>query len=953
MSIPFLKAVAQDFYHNQWSKYKNPVLIFPNKRTVAYFRKYLAETAGKAEFSPFLQTIENFTKRIVRLNNPDKLSLIFKLYRSYKTVLKEKAANLSDFYNFADTLLGDFNELDSYLVDIKTLFTNIHDLAEISDITAYLTEEQITVLQRFWQHFNADELSLEKEKNLLLWRNIPAIYEHFTQSLLKENLAYPGLHLRIIVEHIKKGNFNPSSHYFLVGFNALNKAHHAIFQHFNKQDKINFYWDYDKHYITEKYQEAGFFLRKNLSLYKNSSIVLKASKSIAEQTENWQAVAVDGHVKQAEVVGHLLSEIPEDKTVGVILGDENLLFPILNNLPTNLGSFNITMGYPFQSTFLYSFIQSYFKLHKYALEFTNEQKKFYPAKLVNEIIENPLFKNFETKESNELRNMIRSAGIIRLNYSHLKEIEHPLFNDIFSQKNNASSLINSLLNVIYLLIDKNYNEEEQDGFTVEIEFLIQAYSQLKTLHELLVAEKANIDLSLKIGLQYLSDLSVPFTGEKLERIQIMGLMETRNLDFDYVIFTDLNEGKIPHITQGNSFIPQMLRKAFGLSITAYQDSIFAYLFYRLLQNSEKVYFLYNSLATSTERGEMSRYLRQLRYETSFDQFKNLKIDIKPSSSNQIIIEKDTQIVNKLKQYYSEKGTSFKKFSASQLNIYLKCSLQFYFKYIAELKQPEEDFSEMDYRDIGNILHKALETSYNKLKKDDKIEVKESDLPILENGLKELIRNLMVEMHQHGSFEELSGGQQLMAEIIETYCLHVFKYDISKKAPFKISGTEERINSTIPFQKDGKTYMVGFTGIIDRIDKIEGKYSIIDYKSGDSKTNFKGIIGLFERDRKKDFDNIFQILLYGYIYNQLHQNLPNLEIYPIRKIADKNFSPNVYLKPDTKTKISFTEFDDEKLSLFENYLSELLSDIFNEDIAFSQTDKLENCEYCAFKVICNR
>ncbi len=954
MSKPFLQSVAEDFYQNQFKKYNKPVLIFPNKRMIAYFRKYFAQAVGKSEFSPYILTIESFVQQILKLTVPDKLILLFRLYDAYKKVLGDKAQSLSEFYNFGDTLLSDFNELDSYLIDIKSLFTNIKDLAEISDVHDYLSDEQIEILQKFWAHFQSEGMSGQKAKFLLLWEKIPEIYEVFTQSLLHDHLAYDGLQLRKITELIQKGEYHPKYHYFIVGFNALNKAHHSIFGYLAKQNRASLYWDYDAYYSENKAQEAGFFIRQNLKRYKESTIRLADTAKLAENKDNWEVIAVAGDIRQAQIIGQLVHQIPKDKTIGIILGDENLLFPIMNNLPEDIDNFNVTMGYPFQSTFVYQLLVAYFRLHQYGIEFKEEAHFFYPTKLINEILDNPLIKEFETNESLDLQKLIKKAGIIRLAIEKLKEVAHPLFTDFFFVKNTTNDLLNSILNVLYALFSQlKSDEDKQEG--VEIEYIIQAHNQLKKLSELLVHEDVDVLLSVKISLQYLANLSVPFSGEKLERIQIMGLMETRSLDFDYLLFADANEGKIPNISQAISFIPQMLRKAFELPVTAYQDSIFAYLFYRLLQRSEKTYILYNSLNSSTSSGELTRYMIQLKYEAGFAHFKNHKINVRPTQKKEINIEKTAKIQNILANYYSDSDKPFKSIFPTFLSVYLKCPLQFYFKYLTKIKPLVEEFKELDYRDIGNILHGVLEDSYQKLVVNNKIWVRKDSLPVLEEGLSELVHEKLMRNHEHGSFEELSGGQKLMAEIIESYCRFVFEYDIKKNAPFEILGMEEDKYSILQeFTHKGKKVICKLSGIFDRIDRVNGITRIIDYKTGEAKMEFSDLYALFERENKKRLEAIFQVLTYGFIFYKNTTIVPETAIYKIRQIAMPKFSPLIKQKINSKEKKAcMTELSTDFVFEFEANLVELIEEIFNPDVSFYQTKNELTCTYCLYKVICNR
>ena len=948
MSKPFLKLVAEDFYRNQLTNHPNPVLIFPNKRMIAYFRKYLAETIGKSQFSPLIYTIEAFVKDNIKLTVPDKLSLIFRLYDAYKEVLKDYAQPLDKFYSFAETLLADFNELDSYLINPNSLFTNISDLAATSDTFDYLNDEQIKVLQQFWTYFEKEKLNSDKEKFLKLWKAIPEIYKIFTQKLLDEKLAYSGLQLKKLYENFKV-EITLKKHHFIVGFNALNEAHLRIFELMGKENIAHIYWDTDDYYLNDKMQEAGLFLRKNITRLKKFSINFDNNNNIAQNIHKWETIGVPGRIAQTQFAAQQIINTPKEKSVGIILPDENLLFPVLHSLPEKTESFNITMGYPFSSTNIHNLIHTYLKLHQYRIEFSDKNQIFFPLKYLRELVHNPLIKSLLKGINDELNIFLDQTNLIRINRNSLNPEKHPILNNLFTQTTEGKELIVHLHAILYslFLFQKNNDDEKN---SIESEFIIKSYNELMRLKELIDRPDINILLTIKLCFQALANLSIPFSGEKLEQLQIMGLMETRSIDFDYVIIVDANEGILPNISKSTSFIPQIIRKAFELPITAYQDAIFAYLFYRLLQRSEKVYIVYNDIAGGNSTGEKSRYISQLEHELDFSNKKQLKLEIKPKKNIDNIIRRTPEINNKLQQYLSKKSKPRKKITATFLSNYQKCSLSFYFKYIAELKAPDtEDIEELSHKNLGIILHNVLATSYNNLKENNKIYIDKNSLKTLTQNLENITQNEILKTYKVSDFESLSGGQKLNESIVNTYAKEVFKYDISKHEKLEIIGLEEqyKYSHNFPIEINSNVFFVEISGTIDRVDKTN-QIRIIDYKTGNAEKRFKNINDLFQREDIK-YSAIFQVLLYSYIYYKKNAQMPMSAIYDLRQIKMNNFNPAIFKDKEEYSPDKFILDLDE----FENNLKMLLENIFYSQETFYQAENKDVCTFCDYKTICKR
>ncbi len=949
-STPFLKLVAQNFYHEQLLKQKNAILIFPNKRMIAYFRKYLAETIGKSEISPIIYTIDTFIREHIKTVVADKLTLIFELFDAYKTAVPQFNQSLDQFYNYADTLLGDFNELDNYLISVDMIFTNIKNITELSNSYDFLSDEQIEILQQFWAYFNQNKLSNDKEKYLQIWDAIPKIYQQFKKQLLIKNIAYSGMQLRLFYEKLMTEYFIQKK-YYLVGFNALNEAHLRIFEIMGKNGNLQIYWDTDDYYINNQIQEAGLFLRKNIKRLMAYSIQLPETDNIRHKIKHIETYSIPGRVAQAQFMAGLLNKIPDENNIGIILPDEKMLFPILHNMPSKTRRYNITMGYPFKNTQIFQFLTSFFKLHQYRIELISQKEFPFQSYYLKQIIDNPEIKKIINKVDNEFYNRVKT-NTKRINPATLNTKNQSFLSHLFNTHTSTENFINSLREILYTLFSEQ-KTNELNSQNIESEFIIQSYNTVNRLGEQLQRPDITLLMAIKICFQEINSLSIPFDGEKLDQVQIMGLMESRSIDFDYVVLIDANEGILPNVSNPNSFIPQMIRKAFGMPVTAYQDAIFAYLFYRLLQKSKKTYILYNSLEISNGKAEKSRYLNQIEFELGVNSPQQTLFKIQSFQESNIIIENNPEIRQKLASYLSRSPqNSSKKISTTFIHQFLKCKLAFFFKYVAGLKAEEdEEFDALSGKDIGQMLHNSLHKSYLQLKENNHIILKPDSLNILRSHIDSIVDNELLSQYQLDTIDQISGDQKLSADIVKKYAEIVFKFDTQNANPIEIIDMEASYKYSWPVEIniEEEAYFVNFSGIFDRVDKAE--YTrIIDYKTGNTEKSFIAINQLFSAEEKNlsKYKEIFQIVLYSVIYYKSTGVMPVPLIYDVRKMG-KNFDPHIYksgIQYDAKSIL-------EDLETIEYELIELLSGIFHPATAFSQTDEIKNCEYCDFKQICKR
>ncbi len=955
----FLKYVANDLYSRYEDNISSLCIVFPNRRAGLYFKKYLSELTAKPIWSPETTTINELMQEVSGLTNADNIKLLFELYRIYKQI-KKSEESFDDFYFWGEMMLNDFDDIDKYLVNPDDLFKNLKSLKSIQDQFNYLSDEQIESIKQFWQSFDPEKHSGHQEDFISIWNVLLEIYQQFNKKLNKLGIAYEGMIYRAVADKIKgsdKINL-PHIKYVFIGFNALNNCEKKFFDYLNNNKLADFYWDYDKSYINNQHHEAGYFLRENINQYKQPlSISNKDIFKSLSQKKNIEIISVPSDVGQAKVITQKLQASNENiaespNKTAIVLADEELLVPVLHSVPDTVDKVNITMGYPVSNTPVYSLLEHIIELQKNAKE-TKNSFTFYHKNVVAILSHQYVNTQFPT-EANNLLQFIKKNNKIIITSKELASCD--FFKVIFTKINTyleLSEYILKILHQIYNSLKKTGQENTIHTTSLEKEYIYHIYLSINRLKDVLQEQQIEIKTETYIRLirKIIRNLRVPFTGEPLSGLQIMGILETRLLDFENLYITSVNEGVFPKTEAAMSFIPYNLRRGFGLPTIEHQDAIYAYYFYRLLQRAKNITLIYNSNSDGLQTGEMSRFLYQLKFESDFNiKEKSLRYDINVTQAKEISIEKSEKIIKKLGQFLlSEDGTKY--LSPSALSTYLRCRLQFYFRYIAELREQDELTEEIDAPLFGNILHQAMDYLY-----EDFIG-KEISPQIIKNLLnnKEKISQAIDKAFKKEYFKseskiQYSGKNIIIREVIEKYICQVLKIDESI-APFEILSLEDKYDIEIPLTTNGSLKMVKLGGKIDRVDRVNNHIRVIDYKTGNDKLEFKNIEALFS-DKKNDQNSaVFQTCLYSMFYQETKK--PQLPItpgvYSVRKMFDKNFEYRIFNK-ESKSYI------DDYNSVADNYieyLSQLISDIFNPDISFSQTEETRNCEYCAYKKICHR
>ncbi|MCE2894956.1 MAG: PD-(D/E)XK nuclease family protein [Flammeovirgaceae bacterium] len=934
----FLQDIA-DVVKKDYPDWDRLQVVFPNRRAALYFKQELAKDLSSPKWSPTILTIEELINSYSTLQEVDKLTSIVKLYQAFKKVTGSNE-KIDQFYYWGEMLLRDFDELDKYMVNAEFLFRDISNLKEVDQYFDYLTEEQKVFLKDFWQSV---EFSTEETRNrfLSLWKNLYPVYKEFRESLLLNGTAYSGMIHRIVAEQFATNAIPPAEKQMIfAGFNALTTAEEKVMCWFVENQNASVFWDEDEFYVSSEHREAGAFFR----LYRKHPVLGKTfSERPASHFSSRKQINIYGVPQKAGQPKLLAQQLVDQGTLDkershvIVLPDETLLMPLLYSLPSAISSINVTMGFPLISTPYFSLIDFLFDLHR-----TKRKEEFY-FKGVMAVLNHPYLNSMAGGEVAALKKFITSRNQVHLD-EHVFEGEGTVLASIFRIVNEGD-FIPYLLDVITLFATAPSNG------MLDKEFAFYFHRILTKLQELAADEPMELAMLQKLFRQIARSEKIPFSGEPLKGIQIMGVLETRNLDFKHVHVLSLNEGLWPAAPRQGSYLPHSIRKAYGLPTYTHQDAMYGYLFYRLLQRSEQVSLYYNTEPDVLGSGEMSRYLYQIIYEAQWPYTKKIlysSISLRQPST--ITLQKGLNVMEKLQRYVT------KELTPSALNVYLECRLKFYFNNLIGLKEEKEVEEEADARIFGNLFHDVMQFFYSDLKSNDEIgevgEVGEVGAEHFNDLPKKL--DLLVERAYRKHFKlndkkkvEYQGQQLVVNEMVKKMADHVLRKD-ELYAPFFIDMLEqEDFKTSFPINEK-LTILLG--GKIDRVDRKEDVVRIIDYKTGKDENSFSSITSLFDRDDDKRNKAAFQALFYSWVYDRVKGN-SKVKLQPglinRKEIFNDQFEYGLNLKGESIQDVKYL------LPEFENSLVVLLTELFDPKQPFDQTRKIKTCEYCSYKEICGR
>ena len=967
----FLANVAADIINKYGTNLADIAIVFPNKRAALFMNEYFARLTNKPLWAPSYITISELFAQQSSLVVSDNIKLICELHKVF-THCTQTNESLDAFFGWGQLLLSDFDDLDKNLADASKVFQNLSNIKEYDDIT-YLTDEQKQVLKQFFSSFTDNHNSVIKERFIKLWSKLEDIYTQFQSAITQQGITYEGHLYRSVIE--QQSFVLSKKMYLFVGFNLLHKTEEKLFEYLMKEQKACFYWDFDYYYMDKTEPEAGYYIKKYLSVFPNEldnkedTIYNNWAKNkdityLSSSTKNLQTRYISDWLRAN-------NRIEAGKRTVIVLCDETLLPNVLHSLPPEVDKVNITMGFPLHHAQVSLLVQSLFDLYQIG---KISGANGFRLNFVNKVLMHPYIKDLSEK-ADLLYTYLQKNHIYYPQFDQLKDEQNKqellddnlkfIFRNILNTTNNANlTLLEHIIEILKRV--GKHTEIKKDPLAQESVF--RMYTLLNRLKQLIENDDLVIETTTLRNLvnQLVRSTSIPFHGEPIEGIQIMGVLETRNLDFDNILMLCCNEGFMPKSVNDSSFIPYNIRKAYELTTKEHKIKIFAYYFYRLLQRASNISLTYTNSIQEGKTNEMSRFMLQLLVERPNSITKlSLKSEQGYKTKEKTPIVKTNEVMKLL--------NNINKLSPTAINRYLSCPAKFYYNNVLGVKEPEESHEDVsDNRTFGIVFHKAMENIYEEYYKNHKWITEEEIDKLLKNEhflLQNIDKAFATELFNIGkqSFKpQYNGLQQINRKVIFRYIQQVLKLD-KKNAPFIIKGLELNVKKEIFFKTNKENKKLLLHGYIDRLDecgsdKQINEMRVIDYKTGSFKdkapTNLDEV---FTRTNihQKHSDYYLQAILYsGIIKNNKEYNPNNLPVSPhllfILQSSKDDYNSALYF--DKKKEDGGKTFLKDEPNLypdFEEKLKEVLAEMYNPHVPFNITEDSKTCEYCPYLSLCKR
>ena len=919
--------------------------------------RYLYNCAGHPIWSPSYISLDELFGDLSSLSKESQIRAVCTLHEIFCR-LTGSTEPLDDFFYWGELMLADFDDIDKNHVEAERLFVNLANIKDIEGQFDYLTPEQRELLSRFFSGLHSEAQQTELKRRFIeLWQVMGKIYEELRTTLSTRGVAYEGMLYRDGIEHFDASRLT-YDHYIVVGFNVLNHVEQELFDHLKESCKALLYWDYDLHYYDNVHHEAGTFVRENILRYGNA---LEASELydnlrhlpeityISASTDNAQARYLNTWISDN------LTEREEE--TAVVLCNEDIVQPVLHALPCDkVKNVNITMGFKLAQTAPYTLMTAFLNLHTKGFD---ETQGMYMLSEVVTLLSHPYILQL-FPEAEALRNKLLQSKRLYINPSD-HEYEDVRLKALLTQPTSNHALLTTLA----MLIDNagrlfaSSSDRESHMVQLAEESLFQIHRTIENFKALIEEGTLRITAKTLVRLmqRMMSQVSIPFHGEPAIGLQVMGVLETRNLDFRHLILLSANEGKLPRSAHESSFIPYNLREAFGMNTIQRQNAVYAYYFYRAIQRAEKVTIVYNNGTDGMNKQEPSRYIMQLQVEfpgklSAYE----LHSPSQATSNTAIAVEQTADTRHKLQEhfrYQPDKKPVFR-LSPSTLNDYLDCRLRFYLKHIEGLNPPEEVNTDVDVAALGTIFHKSAELAYDKLTERGNTIIRED----IETLLKEShhIERFVDEAFRTEFFHsepnvplKYNGTQLIVRHVICSYLRQLLTID-KRRTPFKYIESEKKIREVYPINSHGTQLNVLLGGTIDRIDSKQDESGrevtrILDYKTGGSQKKIKSIDELFQRDKPRD-GYVFQAFYYSYLMSREYRCIAPSLLF-MRNTSDEAFEPHILI--DQHAVEDFSVYYDQ----FEQLLRETIEEIFNSDIPYTATTNADACKYCKFTALCGK
>lgn len=918
MTKSFLEYVAEDIIRKYGHDLSNTAIVFPNKRALLFINEYLAREAGCPLWSPAYITISDLFRSQSSFTVADPIKLICDLHQSFCSCT-ESDETLDRFYGWGQLLLADFDDIDKNMADADKVFANLRDIHELDDIS-YLTDEQRAIIRQFFSNFSDSHNSELKERFLKLWSRFADIYHHFNSHLEKQQLTYEGALYRQVAE-------NPSltfdyDRYLFVGFNLLHQVEKRIFRRLKQDGKAFFYWDFDHYYMRQ--HEAGHYISQYLDEFPNELDIQnddiyrqfqqpKQISFISAPTENIQAHYVSTWLKEHR-------RYADGRRTAVLLCDENLLPVVIHSIPPEVEKANITTGYPLSQTPAASLINILMNLH------TGGRS----PRMMASVHRHPYAKYL----TDEMLYSCQPTGLFQ-----------------------TETVLRWIARLLQQIAQQAHQDHANDSLRDEA--LFRTYTLVNRILGLVSSGDLSVDMTTLQRLlnQLVQSTAIPFHGEPAEGVQIMGILESRNLDFDHVLMLSCNDGNMPKGVNDSSFIPHSLRKAYELTTVDHKTAIYSYYFHRILQRASDVTLLYNNSTNDGHTGEMSRFMLQLMVESGHPiQQYTLKAGQLSLPRKAKAIEKSPHVMQLLKERFEKQTDTFHALlTPTAINSYRRCQLRFFYRYACGLKDPDEEDVLMDDRIFGIVFHAAAQYIYQQLTQQSHRIERQQLKQVLDS---KVAIELAVDKAFHEQFphqKDYNGLQLINREVIIHYVRQLMQLDL-QLAPFDIYKLEYEVVKDFTVHHADSSWTTTIGGSIDRLDAVmtggQEHIRVIDYKTGGGKLTPLADVESIFTDNKSHHGYYLQTLLYSTIVSESSKYNPHhLPVSPallfIQHSAEENYDPTLCFGKDKIVDVQpfITDFIEK--------LQTCVDEMFNPELPFQPATDPKTCSGCPYAQLCGK
>ena len=967
---PFLKQVADHYYLQ--GDISRRCFVFPNRRSMMFFRKHLsdavsADPSARPLRAPEMCTINDFFSRMSGLKTADRVTLLLELYECYSS-LNPKAESLDEFIFWGDVILGDFDDVDKYLADPRQIFTNVADFKSIQDSFSYLSESQREAVMTFAGHFcdlsgrltvNPDSGNPDvKVRFLQIWNLLLPLYDDFNRRLSEKGIAYEGMIYKALATGLSDFSQDMSKPHVFVGLNALNECEKAVLSQMKDMGSAEFCWDWTGGLARDPKNRASFFMKDNVSLFPPAFVVEGRTEGVPEF--NVMSVPSSyGQVKHLEEILRRTGD-PSGSETAVVLPDEALLMPLLNSIPESVKDINVTMGYPLSASMVYVLMADVAKMQMHLRR--KESGWHFYHRHVRDILSGGLFRSLLSDQGRNIADSVRKEGKYYIPQDDLagdplmELVFRPVLEDLSCADAEATDAFAGYLQDIVSGIAPLMAVNQDTA--IELEAARMYYTAINSLRSRHLRIMPSTFVRLLESL--VAGATVPYKGEPLKGMQIMGPLETRALDFRNVVVLSCNEGMFPRRSVSSSFIPPELRKAFALPTYEYQDAVWAYYFYRMISRAENVWLVYDSRTEGLKRGEESRYIKQLKYHYG------LELNTYVADAGLVSFEKDDDRVTKTDEVLSaiDKIT----FSASALQNYVFCPMKFYYQSVLKIKADEEVAESMDNAMIGNVYHNTMRALYygeeamfsdspfEKMDRQPDKGMDEVSVDYLKKWQSEEMQDVISSkvgslMKAELNVDEIRGRDLVVRKVITRYVVETLRRDMALLQrngtdSFRIIGLEKKVAADICGCR--------FFGVMDRIDSLyPGMIRLVDYKSG---ADTQAVLAVTDADAEEFVSKIFdgpyssrkdfKAALQFYIYDRM---LKEAGLVGGNQLFNSMYATSEMFRSDPVVFPESPEFS----RLMDERLEGLLKELKDKDVPFERTGDADACRFCDFKMICGR